>query len=272
VRPEELRVQVAGRETSESLTRRQQFAGQRLLATYSTLATRGEHLLQGLLACTSPRQWQHYPEDDAIDSQSGYQWFYHSHAPEDRPGGVEHGHVHLFARRPLWTRRTRSKAEHAFAALTGNTKSTANTRHLLTIGISAEGLPISLFTVNSWVTGDLMLSASFTQRLLIDMHLNTGHSEIDAVIEDAVVLCADEIRQLLADRDLALSARTSDGVLTDQSLEVLSETAVVLDDKLASMLFDALQSTLWRGEAAAPATAFGEIGSEARMSHKGRIR
>jgi len=228
-------VQAAGRGMSVLLTRRQQFAGQRLLGTYSTLATRGEHLLQGLLAGDLPKQWQHYPDDDAIDSQSGYQWFYHSHAPEDRPGAVEHGHFHLFARRSLWARRMHSKAEHSFVALTGNTKSTANTRHLLTIGMNAEGLPISLFTVNSWVTGDLMLSASLTQRLLMQMHLNTGHSEIDAVIEDVVVLCADEIHQLLADRDLALSARHSADVLADQSMEVLSETAVVLDKKLASM-------------------------------------
>jgi len=80
-------------------------AGRGLLETYAGLAERGEHLLGRLLAGQAPRQWAHYPEDDAIDQSSGYQWFYHSHSPEDRPGATEHGHVHLFARKPLWGRR-----------------------------------------------------------------------------------------------------------------------------------------------------------------------
>ena len=46
-------------------------AGQRLLETYAALAARGEHLLHDLLAGSPPRQWQHYPEDDAIDQVSG---------------------------------------------------------------------------------------------------------------------------------------------------------------------------------------------------------
>jgi hypothetical protein len=207
-------------------------AGQRLLDTYAALAGREEHLLAGLLQGDMPRQWQHYPEDDAIDRDSGYQWFYHSHSPEDRPDAAEHGHFHLFARRPLWSRRLHSRAERAFSALTGHPGKHVNTRHLLAIGMDAKGLPVSLFTANSWVTGDLMLSASGTERLLADMRLHTGHAAIDTVLECVVALCRDEIRSVLAARDASLSASVSRSVLEDSRLEVLSCQAIALDGKL----------------------------------------
>lgn len=204
-------------------------AGRRLLAVYATLAARGEHLLRGLLDGQPPRQWRHYPEDDAIDGGSRYQWFYHSHSPEDRPAGIEHGHFHLFFRGRLGAGRLRSPVEKAFAALTGRPSARPGTRHLLGVGLDAKGVPISLFTVNGWVTGDLMLSAAGTARLLARMRLATGHPEIDAVLESLVALCRGEIRRLLAERDAALSAGPARGVLEDRRLEVLSEIAIDLD-------------------------------------------
>ena len=210
-------------------------AGTRLLETYAVLASRGEHLLQRLLGGSAPTQWRHYPQDDAIDAQRGYQWFYHSHSPEDRPGAVEHGHFHLFARRPLWWRRMQSSAEKAFTSLTGNPSQRVNTRHLISISLDAKGLPISLFTVNSWVTGDLMLSASGTERLLMDMRLETGHTEIDTLLECVIALCEPDIHQLLLTRDISLASRAANSVLEDRGMEILSETAVDLDQKLAAL-------------------------------------
>lgn len=208
----------------------------RLLAAYITLAERGEHLLGSLLAGAPPMQWVHYPKDDAIDQSSGYQWFYHSHSPEDRPGTQEHGHIHVFARRKLWSRRLASKAERAFAALTGHTDpSSSNTRHLITIGLDAKGVPISLFTVNSWVTGDLMLSAALTEELLLGMKLNTGYPHIEAVIEGVIALSAEELRATLVSRDASLATRPTAAVLQDQSLELLSETRLNLDSKLVRL-------------------------------------
>lgn len=209
--------------------------GLRLLETYAGLAERGEHLLGRLLAGHAPRQWAHYPEDDAIDHISGYQWFYHSHSPEDRPGAVEHGHIHLFARRVLWSRRLYSRSERAFAALCGNPSATPTTRHLLTIGLDAKGLPISLFTVNSWVTGDLMLGADLTLELLAAMTLDTGYPEFDAVIESVVRLCAPELLVLMQRRDDALRAHRAPDKLHDETLELLSEIRIDLDAKLAAL-------------------------------------
>lgn len=214
------------------VSRRPEAASQRLIATYAALAERRGHLIAGLLKGQSPQQWKHYPADDAIDRASGYQWFYHSHAPDDRSGTTEHGHIHLFARRPLWSRRLQSGAEKAFARLTGNPTKHVETRHLLSVGMSAKGVPESVFTVNSWVTGDLMLSAPTTSRLLREMKLNTGHPAVDTVLECVVLLCSDEIEQVLIRRDQALSSHRKP--LADKSLEVLSEAAIDLDSKLSS--------------------------------------
>lgn len=210
-------------------------AGARLLETYAALARRGVHLFSGLLAGEAPTQWSHYPEDDAIDHGSGYQWFYHSHSPEDRPGSAEHGHIHLFARRKLWSRRLRSTQELEFSNLADDPHVPVSTRHLLCIGFDAKGIPTTLFTVNSWVTGDLMLSAPTTLSLLDRIALNTGHREVDAVIEAVVKLCRAEVRNVLEARDRLLMVRKKPGILRDESLEVLSELFIDLDGKLAKL-------------------------------------
>jgi len=210
-------------------------AGLRLLNTYAGLAERGEHLLDSLLGGQPPKQWAHYPDDDAIDHEHGYQWFYHSHSPEDRPGAEEHGHIHLFARRKLWSRRLRSARESSFAELLGGPQEPVNTRHLLTIAFDAKGLPVSLFTVNSWVTGDLMLSAETTAQLLEKMVLETGHSDVDAVIESVIRLYRIDIRKLLLRRDLALNEFYGERVLANESLELLSECTIDVDATIRAL-------------------------------------
>lgn len=223
----------AGRPSLLSTGGGERAAALRLLETYAGLAERGAHLFGDLLGGQMPRQWSHYPEDDAIDLESGFHWFYHSHSPEDRPGASEHGHIHLFARRKLWARRLRSAREIEFAKLGGEPAATENTRHLLTIGFDAKGIPTTLFTVNSWVTGDRMLSAGLTTELLGDMRLDTGNEAVDAVIESLACLYRDEIRQQLIQRDEALFAWRGHNVLSDEKLELLSELKINVDAKLS---------------------------------------
>jgi len=210
-----------------------QSAGLRLLQSYTELANRHEHLLGELLTGQPPQQWEHYPPGDAIDTSSGYQWFYHSHSPEDRPESEEHGHIHLFARRPLWSRRLQSLAELEFQKICGQQSTTqTHTRHLLAIALNAKGVPISLFTVNSWVTGDLMLSTKLTMQLLAAIRLDTGHVLIDAVIESVIHLCLPEIQRLMAQRDLTLISSAGANKLNNKKLELLSELSIDLDKKL----------------------------------------
>ncbi|WP_051610649.1 hypothetical protein [Pandoraea sp. E26] len=213
-------------------------AGLQLLGTYASLAERGEHLFGSLLAGEHPTQWAHYPEDDAIDPSGGFQWFYHSHSPQDRSSSAEHGHIHLFARRKRWSRflSAHSESEVHFSRLEGAPIKKGDTRHLLAIGFDAKGLPTSLFTVNSWVTGDSMLSASSTAALLGRISLNTGHPHVDAVVQSVIRLYAGEIRGLLEERDRVLFGFAGSEVLADESLEILSELSLDLDGKLAGEL------------------------------------
>jgi hypothetical protein len=232
VRAEEL-MAGPGPRTLPSMDSGQREASMRLLETYTGLAEQGVHLFGDLLGGQMPKRWSHYPEDDAIDQGSGFHWFYHSHSPEDRPGASEHGHIHLFARRKLWARRLRTAREIEFAKLTGEPAATENTRHLLTLGFDAKGIPTSLFTVNSWVTGDRMLSAGLTTELLADMKLDTGNQVVDTVIESLVLLYLDDIRRLMDQRDKALFAWQGSNVLSDENLELLSEITINVDARLA---------------------------------------
>jgi len=93
--------------------------------------------------------------------------------------------------------------------------------------MDAKGVPVSLFTVNSWVTGDRMLGARNTAQLLERMRLDTGHRDIDAVLECVVALYLPEIRALLAARDVRLFRSRARSVLDDRRLELLSSVAVV---------------------------------------------
>ena len=216
--------------------RRRLTAAVRVQKVYSDLATRQEHLLTRLLCGRVPRQWEHYPENDAVDAARGYQWFYHSHAPEDRPGGIEHGHIHLFARQSLWSSQTNTTREKEFRRLTCARLSRSKTRHLLSIGLNASGLPITLFTVNSWVTGDAMLSADLTLELLLAMRLRTRNPQMDTVIESVIALCSGQVHAVLTSRDQILAKRSRPGVLEDQELEILSETAIDLDAEIGSLV------------------------------------
>lgn len=178
-------------------------AGRQLIASYERLAARGEHLFASILHGAAPVQWEHYPADDARDPVSGYQWFYHAHSPEDRPGSAEHGHIHVFAR----------EGARAGGGLV----------HLLAIGFDARGLPINLFTVNGWVTGAIMADASETMKRLGALSLDTGHEVIDGVITAVCAMMAPNLTALFDARDVALRGSRARQPLEDRTLEVLSQ-------------------------------------------------
>ena len=99
----------------------------------------------------APLSGEHWPCGDAHDPESGFRWYYHSHAGQGRRDR-EHGHFHLFA--------DCGSDEAGDSAVT----------HLLAIGMDARGLPLRLFTTNRWVSDDrwqpggrvLALSKRFT--------------------------------------------------------------------------------------------------------------
>ena len=209
-------------------------AAEEVLHLYQRLAVDRAHLLDGILAGRLPQAWAHYPDDDAHDRIHGYQWFYHSHSAADRPGAAEHGHLHVFARRPAIRRGLDPAVERNWRGRTGGGKSRAATRHLFCVGLDAKGVPNSLFTVNSWVTGDMMASADGTMRLIDGLRLDTGHGGIDTLVMALARLCRDDLAGLMHMRDEVLTRRAAAGPggFEDRNLEVLSEVRLDLDARL----------------------------------------
>jgi hypothetical protein len=228
VRPEELTsVALVGLERQASARQ----AAIDLLDLYTRLSADNAHILGEVLSGQAPQVWTHYPADDACDDLNGYQWFYHSHSQSDRPQAAEHGHFHVFARKAAlsrWLNPTEEKAWHTKLRVK---PTRATTRHLFCLGLDAKGVPNTLFTVNSWVTGDAMASAPGTLRLIEHLNLATGYPGIDRLIASAAVLCRDELAGLMEVRDRRLERMSAvgPGVLDDGPLEILSETKLDLD-------------------------------------------
>lgn len=80
-----------------------------------------------------------------------------------------------------------------------------------------------------------MLSAETTAELLDQMSLDTGNTDVDAVIVSLVRLFRTEILDLLTRRDEALFGFKGADVLSDESLEVLSERSIDVDSKLEQL-------------------------------------
>lgn len=139
------------------------------------------------------------------------------------------GHIHLFARRHRLERYLESEGERTFARWCGAHASKQDTRHLLAIGFDAKGLPVSLFAVNAWVTGDSMLSSGLTLQLLASMQLDTGHPEPDAVIVSVMQLCQPQLAELMKMRDMALGAQAGSDKPEATRRELLSEIPIDLD-------------------------------------------
>lgn len=212
-----------------------------LLACYTDLARDRSHLLAELLGAARPQQWAHYPDDDVIDQVHGYQFFYHTHSPEDRAPSAEHGHFHLFARIDRHRATIDPAAErHFLASIGGASEADATTASLLCISVDAKGVPNALFTVNRWVTGDHLLSAATTLALLDGFHIeHRRYRRVGAWIKALLTLLGPEIALLMRERDATLRARASPGLLEDEASELLSSMPIDIDRRIGALFDDA---------------------------------
>lgn len=216
-------------------------AGEQLLACYAQLAAGTAHLLDGLVEGRPLVHWEHYPAEDAIDRETGYQYFYHCHAPGRRRGGAEHGHFHLFARLDSGRHRLDQRREARFLAACGSAvEEDYVLAHLIAIGLDQKGVPRSVFTVNQWVTGDRLLSAPAVLRALAGFELRTaGDPLVNRWLAALLVLFRPQIENVLAARDRKLRAaahtRRCRPVLQDHRVEVLSTVAVDIDAQLDAL-------------------------------------
>jgi hypothetical protein len=187
-------------------------------------------------------QWEHYPEDDVIDHDSHSQYFYHTHAPDERrdPWGDEHGHFHTFLRRKgmpadVAPVRVPNEAEP-------ETEAQANC-HLVAISMNRAGYPNGLFTVNRWVTGDTWYAAEdvirFLPRFGIDLALPSW--PVNVWITEMLRLFRPQIELLLRKRDAAIAAwaakHPGETPYDAEEIEVLSWDSIAVDKQ--AMAIDA---------------------------------
>jgi hypothetical protein len=161
------------------------------------------------------RQFDHYPDDDVVDLRSGSQFFYHAH----RSHGTEHGHLHLF-----W-HATASGRRRYVAGLERRWVRAAPS-HLLAVGLDSRGLPVSMFTVNRWVTGGYWFDAATTLAMLdrFDIRDAGGHAGSGRWLTRFVHLYRPVAAELLERRDRRLARRGPlEPALDERRLEVLSQ-------------------------------------------------
>lgn len=192
---------------------------------HRVLAKTGDNVVGELLRGSGTfYEWDHYPEGDVYDQETNGQYYYHAHAPEKRFAG-EHGHFHTFLRprgmpagirpAPVADYRPPLEANDALS-------------HLVAIAMDSSGLPIRLFTVNRWVTGETWYAAEDVIRML--PHFAIGHARpswpVNRWITAMLVAYRPYVTALLRQRDLAVqrwqSAYGPPNVHDDRRLEVTS--------------------------------------------------
>jgi hypothetical protein len=176
----------------------------RCVALFQQVVEQHGSVVQALVRGAPVEALEHYPQGDAIDARHGYQFFYHSH----RAGSTEHGHLHLFER------------------------GTDEPAHLLAIGLDARGLPVSIFTVNHWVTGgpwrDAALTIAALQRARFDAA--RGHALVGRWLSSFVRLYLPVATRVVSRRDTLLRARSRGRswaqVRRDPRIEVVSRSRI----------------------------------------------
>ena len=163
-------------------------------------------------------EWHHYPSNDLVDQQSGYEFYYHAHSAEEMPQG-EHGHFHVIKR-----------DENVF-------------HHLIGIALNQQGLPVRLFTTNQWVTGEDMVNSKLAIKTLreFQMVVKGRMAPVSKWVGSLIQLFALEIEGLILGRDqkiLQLIAKqgSRELVLNSRKHHVLTECKIDLMERLSEHL------------------------------------
>jgi hypothetical protein len=193
---------------SDDLKRAQRDAV-RCVALFEQVVARHGSLVQAFVRGAPVVAHEHYPPGDMIDARHGFQCFYHSH----RGGSAEHGHLHLFQRAPATARDSAPG-------------------HLIAIGLDARGLPVSMFSVNQWVTGGAWRDARATLAALEAARFDAarGHALAGRWLGVFLRLYQPLAQRVLWRRDALLRQRSRASswqrVRGDRSLDVISRSRI----------------------------------------------
>lgn len=188
-------------------------AGLALRRIDAALRGKGSTVVHTVLNGKALEHWEMYPWDGGVeDRRTRSQYFYHAH-----PQSPEHGHFHLFCKH---------KGELV---------------HLAALAMDNRGEPVSLFTVNRWVTGDHYLPAAGLAAYLPRFRMDTKAfaPEVGDYLRQVLALYGPEVTALMHERDAVFAAyrRQHDGAAPyeDRELEVTSTLAVDVDAHVAAL-------------------------------------
>jgi len=172
--------------------------------------------------------WEHIPAEDVYDPDSASQYYYHAHAKSEAGDGIhddEHGHFHTFIRGPGMQNGVQPAPLSDFTMPTD--KGELNT-HLIGIGMNQMGVPIKLFTVNRWVTGETWYKAEDVIQQLSHFNIDLSHPSwpLNLWLSHMVQLYRPQIEELIRQRDVAVAAWQAKhpdvNAYEDRKLEVTS--------------------------------------------------
>jgi hypothetical protein len=192
-----------------------QAALQTTLGHLQASARSGRGVLADLLGRAEAfAEWEHYPPRDALDARSGYRFYYHAHAAQQRVRD-EHGHFHVFA---------------------PSRGAGADYAHLFALSLDARGMPLRVFTTNRWVTAEHWRDAAWTLRALRRLDLSGARPRrVASWLQGMACLFAPQIQAVVLERDRRIAGRAAqrplERVLEDRRSHIVSQCAVDLAEQ-----------------------------------------
>ncbi|WP_053070668.1 hypothetical protein [Halomonas sp. PR-M31] len=159
-------------------------------------------------------EFNHFPEGDVYDKDTGSQYYYHAHR-----GNEEHGHFHVF-QRPPEDNRPRHLAEPT---------------HLIAISIDAWGEPIGLFTTNRWVTGETWRNATETLALARTFELDHAWPSwpVNRWVSAMIIAFYPYLEALIRHRDREIDSLETSGlsdIFENRDIEIIGQLPISLQE------------------------------------------
>ncbi|TDI64124.1 MAG: hypothetical protein E2O90_10555 [Alphaproteobacteria bacterium] len=191
-------------------------------------------------------EWNHYPDGDVYDADTGSQFFYHAHPADERIG--EHGHFHTFLR-PVGMPTGVCPASLPDLQLPKDENDALT--HLIGISMDSWGKATRLFTTNRWVTGEVWYGAEDV--IAMAALFEIGHSQpswpVNRWLNALFRLYLPDIEALVRERDTTMGAWKNQplpideetgapvsSVFENRQLEVTSYLKISVPDRLATVV------------------------------------
>ena len=221
-----------------------------LVAETMRVLQKSETNVVGEILKTSEKflEWEHIPNEDVYDRQSHCQYYYHAHKKSKDGTDLhddEHGHFHTFIRgRGMPDGMTPvALPDYDSDMDIGEVNS-----HVIGIGMNEMGIPIRLFTVNRWVTGETWHKADDVISLLDQFEIDNINPSwpVNLWVTNMVALFKPQITELILKRDLQIEEwhkqyPDDDNIFENRELEItsyldinLADYVTAIDDELES--------------------------------------